>query len=63
MNHTLEIILFIILFCLVIYLFLLITSFYTLVQQDISNSELKMYDKINEKIKTELVKIQIQKKE
>lgn len=58
MNHILEIILFIILFCLVIYLFLLITGFYTLVQEDISNSELKMNDKINETIKTEIMKIQ-----
>ena len=58
MNHVLEIILFIILFCLVIYLFLLITGFYTLVQEDISNSELKMNDKINETIKTEIMKIQ-----
>lgn len=58
MNHILEIILFIILFCLVIYLFLLITGFYTLVQEDISNSELKMNDKINETIKKEIMKIQ-----
>ena len=58
MSHTLEIILFIILFCLVIYLFLLITGFYALVQEDISNSELKMNDKINETIKTEIMKIQ-----
>lgn len=58
MNHVLEIILFIILFCLVIYLFLLITGFYTLVQEDISNSELKMNDKINETIKKEIMKIQ-----
>lgn len=58
MNHILEIILFIILFCLVIYLFLLITGFYALVQEDISNSELKMNDKINETIKKEIMKIQ-----
>ena len=58
MNHILEIILFIILFCLIIYLFLLITGFYTLVQEDISNSELKMNDKINETIKKEIMKIQ-----
>ena len=58
MNHVLEIILFIILFCFVIYLFLLITGLYTIIQEDISNSELKMNDKINETIKREIAKIQ-----
>lgn len=58
MNHVLEIILFIILFCLVIYLFLLVTGLYAIIQEDISNSELKMNDKINETIKKEIMKIQ-----
>lgn len=57
MNHVLEIMLFVILFCLVIYLFLLITGFYAIIQEDISNSELKMNDKINETIKKEMAKI------
>lgn len=47
MNHILEIILFVVLFALVIYLFFVIVGFYQLVQNDISNSELKMNDQIN----------------
>ena len=47
MNHILEIILFVVLFALVIYLFLVILGFYQLIQEDISNSELKMNDQIN----------------
>lgn len=68
MNHILEIVLFIIIFCFIIYLFILVTgfygllsSFYSLVQEDISASELKMYDKINERIT--LTKDKNQKKE
>ena len=68
MNHILETVLFIIVFCLIVYLFILITGFYGLlsglysvVQEDISASELKMYDKINERIT--LVKDKTQKKE
>ena len=47
MNHILEIILFVVLFALVIYLFIVILGFYQLIQEDISNSELKMNDQIN----------------
>ena len=56
MNHILEIILFVVLFALVIYLFFVIVGFYQLVQQDISNSELKMNDQINV-LKNEISKL------
>lgn len=56
MNHILEIILFVVLFALVIYLFLVILGFYQLIQEDISNSELKMNDQINV-LKNEISKL------
>lgn len=51
MSKVLEILLFIILFILVIYLFLLFIGLYQILDEKISESELKMNDKINE-IKT-----------
>ena len=57
MNHFLEILLFIILFFLVIYLFFAIAGLYQIIQQDISNSELKMNDYINE-LKTQIINLQ-----
>ena len=57
MNHFLEILLFIILFFLVIYLFFAIAGLYQIIQQDISNSELKMNDYINE-LKTQIISLQ-----
>jgi len=51
MSKILEILLFIILFILVIYLFLLFIGLYQILDEKISESELKMNDKINE-IKT-----------
>lgn len=56
MNHILEIILFVVLFALVIYLFIVILGFYQLIQEDISNSELKMNDQINV-LKNEISKL------
>jgi predicted PurR-regulated permease PerM len=56
MNHILEIILFVVLFALVIYLFLVIVGTYQLIQEDISNSELKMNDQINV-LKNEISKL------
>ena len=47
MNHTLEIILFFVLFSLSIYLFFTIIGLYAAVQNMISESELKMDSKIN----------------
>ena len=57
MSHFLEILLFIILFFLVIYLFFAIAGLYQIIQQDISNSELKMNDYINE-LKTQIINSQ-----
>ena len=57
MSHFLEILLFIILFFLVIYLFFAIAGLYQIIQQDISNSELKMNDYINE-LKTQIINLQ-----
>ena len=57
MSHFLEILLFIILFFLVIYLFFAIAGLYQIIQQDISNSELKMNDYINE-LKTQIISLQ-----
>lgn len=56
MNHILEIILFVVLFALVIYLFLVIVGIYQVIQEDISNSELKMNDQINV-LKNEISKL------
>ena len=57
MSHFLEILLFIILFFLVVYLFFAIAGLYQIIQQDISNSELKMNDYINE-LKTQIINLQ-----
>lgn len=57
MSYFLEILLFIILFFLVIYLFFAIAGLYQIIQQDISNSELKMNDYINE-LKTQIISLQ-----
>ena len=54
MGHIFEIILFIILFGLIVYLFLALAGFYRIIEEEISNSELKMSDKINE-VKSELI--------
>ena len=55
MSKVLEIVLFVILFILVIYLFLLFIGLYQILDEKISESELKMNDKINE-IKTFYIK-------
>lgn len=55
MNKVLEIILFVVLFVLIIYLFLIFIGLYHIIDERISESELKMNDKINE-IKTFYIK-------
>ena len=57
MNHILEVFLFILLFCIDVYLFLILANFYGILEEMISKSELKMNDKINE-VKFELIKLQ-----
>ncbi|MBR3229773.1 MAG: hypothetical protein IKF91_02990 [Bacilli bacterium] len=57
MSKVLEIVLFVVLFILVIYLFLLFIGLYQILDEKISDSELKMNDKINE-IKTFYIKKQ-----
>lgn len=50
MGHALITILFIVLFILIFYLFFIIVGLYEFIQKEISNSELKMNDRINEAI-------------
>lgn len=57
MNHILEVFLFILLFCIDVYLFLILASFYGILEEMISKSELKMNDKIDE-VKLEIIKLQ-----
>lgn len=57
MNHILEVFLFILLFCIDIYLFLILANFYGILEEMISKSELKMNDKIDE-VKLEIIKLQ-----
>ena len=48
MSHFLEVVLFIVLFCFIFYLFFTIIGLYHEVEKMISNSELKMNDKLQE---------------
>ena len=57
MNHILEVFLFILLFCIDVYLFLILANFYGILEEMISKSELKMNDKIDE-VKLEIIKLQ-----